>query len=1560
MSPPSKRTFDFSPKKRRLMEAVLRAGGLGAFERERIPRRVPAASYPLSYAQQRLWFLDHLVPGHAFYNCAAAVRLQVALFPDVLERSLNEIVGRHEALRTTFPSRGGRAAQVIAPSLRLPLPVIDLRDLPPLEREGEALRLATEEARKPFDLAVGPLVRTTLLRLGDHDHVFLLTMHHIVSDGWSMNIFFDELKELYGALCAGRAPVLAELPIQYADFALWQRGYLEGGTLEKQLAYWKRQLADLPVLQLPVDRPREAMREFAGARQYRTMPADLLASLKGLSQRENVTLFMVLLAGLQALLHRYTGQTDIVVGGPIANRNHLDVEGLIGFFVNSVVLRTDVSGDPTFLELLQRVRETALAAYANEDVPFEKLVEVLEPERNMWLNPLYQVSLQYFSLAESPRGGAQVEIEKGTAAIDIAIDVLESPDGLVIRTEYSAELFDPATITWMIAHLEMVLRGAATSPDRRISELPLLEDDERRRIVVEWNQTRAERSVGARLHALFEAQADRTPDATAVVFRDEHLTYSELEARANRLARYLRAHGVGTETLVAVSIERSPDLVVALLGVLKAGGAFVPLDPDYPRERLALMLRDSKAAVVLGYDGSLDGVDVGSARRIGMDVDAPAIAGAEATRPEGGASAQNLAYVIYTSGSTGRPKGVMVEHRAVCNQLLWMQDAFPLLESDRVPQKYSLSFDVSVLEIFGTLMAGARLILMEPGRHVDVSYLATLIAEEKVTVIDLVPSLLRALLDEPGFRAAPCLRRVTCGGEVLPVDLRDQFFERVGGELNNMYGPTEATITATYHTCRPGDPKWAVPIGKPVSNTQVYVLDPSLNPVPVGVPGELYVGGEGLARGYLGLPELTAERFVRSPLPENRGTRLYRTGDIVRYREDGSLCFLGRVDQQVKLRGFRVELGEVETTLLRNPAVQSCAVLAREDDSGRSRLVAYVVPGRDQPELWPSIGEYALYDELMYYAMTHDELRNRSYRVAVNRLVRDRTVVDIGTGGDAILARLCVEAGARRVYAIESLDAAFARARDLIATLALSDRITMIHGDSMTVELPEKVDVCVSELIGMIGSSEGAAVILNDARRFLKDDGVMIPRRCATRIAAARLPEGLADEPAFSELGGHYTEEIFKAVGYPFDVRVCVKNFPAANLVSDSALFEDLDFTGHVPPEYEGRVRLHISRGGRLDGFLLWLNLYTCDDELIDSLNGRYNWLPVFLPVFYPGVTVSEGDVIEAECSCVLRDSALIPDYRIKGTLVRRAGGTVEFEHTSSYRRRSFRASAFYERLFPEGEITKRPRIASWNARQVARWREIYDELYGQPSPEADPRFNTIGWDSSYTGKPLPAAEMREQVEATVTRIRALGPERVLEIGCGTGLLLFSLAPGCRRYCATDVSRAAVDYVKGQLPALPQVTVGQAAADEFAGVEAGEFDVVVLNSVVQYFPGAAYLERVLRGAVGAVRPGGHVFVGDVRSLELWEAFHASVEVARAAAGTQREEVREWVGRRLRQEPELVVTAELFAELATRIAGVTAVEVQVKRGRSENELTRFRYDVVLEVGGTGAAPRISEE
>ena len=941
-----------------------------------------------------------------------------------------------------------------------------------------------------------------------------------------------------------------------------------------------------------------------------------------------------------------------------------------------------------------------------------------------------------------------------------------------------------------------------------------------------------------------------------------------------------------------------------------------------------------------------------------MDVDGEGITTAADENLDNVIGGDDLAYIVYTSGSAGMPKGVMVSHGALANHMLWMQRALPLTEADCTLLKYSFSFDVAAVEIFAPLLAGGRIIITPPESQFDAPYLVKLIGQERITALDVVPSLLTLLLEEPGFAMCRDLRQIVCGGEAMPAELVEQVFARIPGvRLYNAYGPTEATITATLFTCSPGERRHSIPIGRPIANTRAYILDRHLNPVPIGIPGELHVGGRCVARGYLDRPEQTAAAFVADPFADVPGGRLYRTGDLARYLPDGNIEFLGRIDEQVKLHGFRIEPAEVEMTLVQSPLVHGAAVVADRDERGESRLVAYVVPTAAEPELWPSIGEYGLYDALMYHAMTHDERRNHSYRVAINRSVKGKTVVDIGTGADAILSRFCVDAGAVRVYALERLETAYMQARELVERLGLDDRIIVIHGDATESRLPEQVDVCVSELLGMIGSSEGVATILNDARRFLKPDGVMIPRRSVTNIAAVSLPADLATRPSFNELTGHYVEEIFATVGHPFDVRLCIKNLPKSCVMSDAQIFEDLDFSALVAPEFERTVTLTITRAGVLHGFLLWLNLYTVPDELIDVLDGGFNWLPVFFPAFHPGVDVAEGDMIQAVCSCSLSDGSRMPDYTVKGRLVRQFGEPVAFDHTSAHRTRRFRSSPFYELLFGDGTLGGHAsaRSRQSDAAQVTRWREAYDEIYGQGSPRNDPTFDPAGWDSRYTGLPIVDVEMRDQVDATVERILALRPSRVLEIGCGTGALAFRVAPHCAVYCGSDVSSVPLDAIRAQLAdsSRTHVDLMHAAADDFSWVE-GTFDCIVLNSVVQYFPSAAYLVRVLEGAVNATAPGGHVFVGDVRNLSLLDAFHTSVELEQAPASLPTAQLEQRVRKRAEREQELAIAPAFFSALKQHLPRVADVQVQLKRGRHHNELTRFRYDVVLHIGGDGPA------
>ncbi len=936
--------------------------------------------FPTSFAQQRLWFLDQLVPGSAFYNIDVAIPFSQRLDAVVFEASVNEIVRRHEVLRTTFKAVNGEPFQVIAATSHIPLRFADLRPLPDAERDARATELATEQARKPFDLAKGPLIRTTLVQMGEEEFNFLLTLHHIVCDGWSLGVFFDELTSIYESFATGEPSPLPQLAVQYADFAVSQKRWLDGPEAETHLNYWKKQLTDLPVLRLPVDRPRPAVPTYAGARHTFAIPMDLHGALRDLSQREKVTMFMTLLTAFAVLLYRYTGQEDIVVGTPVANRNHAAIEDLIGFFVNPIVIRVGVSGSAGFRETLLRVRNAALEAYDHQDLPFERIVHELHPERNLTGNALFQVTFQLFSPVEAPAleknsgeedaflGKPPLQIEKGTANIDLALDMWEVPEGVWGVIEYSTEQFDASTINQIAEHFLNLLAEIAAEPDRILSEFSLLSDAERHRVVVEWNQTAAPFPRGACLHRLFEEQVERTPGNIAVTFRNEHLSYGELNRRADRVAGFLRTAGVGPDTIVAIYVEPSVDLIAGLLGILKAGGAYLPLDPLHPKQRLAFFLEDAKPPVLLTQERLLAALPSFSGRTLCLDADRDLIANSPDLDSRTDVTSQNLCYVIYTSGSSGIPKGVLVGHRQVCNHLLWMQTAFPLTEADRVPQKYSFSFDASVCEIFGPLIAGSQLIIAERGEHVDISELVTLFIEHQVTVLDLVPSLLQVLLDDQRFVTCGSIRRVICGGEPLSSHLQQRFFERMDAELINAYGPTEATIGATAWICRRGDTRSPVPIGRPIANISIFVLDKHLNPVPIGAAGELHIGGEGVARGYLNQPALTAEKFIPNPFATDSADRLYKSGDMARYLPDGNIEYLGRIDQQVKIRGYRIELGEIEAALQRHASVRTCAVSLREDESGQARLVAYVAPENSKPEIWPSLGEYSVSENGRAYA----------------------------------------------------------------------------------------------------------------------------------------------------------------------------------------------------------------------------------------------------------------------------------------------------------------------------------------------------------------------------------------------------------------------------------------------------------------------------------------------------------------------------------------------------------------------------------------------------------------
>jgi amino acid adenylation domain-containing protein len=956
----SERRSKLSPAKRALLEKRLRGTLTPDAKSQVISRRLEPDFLPLSFAQDRFWFLNQLEPDNPAYNRPFALRLTGPLHATALELALSEILRRHETLRATFSSVEGRPVQIVTPAQPLNLAVVDVSGLSPLKREARARQLVTEETQRPFDLAQGPLLRATLLRLDGEEHVLLLVMHHITCDGWSARVLVEELAALYDAFVAGKPSPLPELPIQYADFAYWQRQWLQGKVLETQLSYWQDKLAGSPPLvDLPTDHPRPAIQTYRGARESLMLSASLLQSLKALSQQEGVTLFMTLLAAFQTLLHRYTGQDDIVVGSPIAGRTHVETERLIGFFVNTLALRTDLSGNPTFRELLGRVRKMAMEAYAHQDLPFEKLLQELKLERDLSRPPLFQVlfnleNIPIKAVKTSSLSIDEFEFDSGASQFDLALEVIEKDEGLSCLLNYSTDLFDAATIERMLGHYQTLLEGIVADPGQRIGMLPLLTEAERHQLLVEWNDTQADCPQDSCIHQLFEAQVERTPDAVAVVFEDQQLTYRQLNARANQLAHYLRKRDVGPEVLVGICVERSLEMVVGLLGILKAGGAYVPLDPTYPKERLAFMLEDAQAPVLLTQQRLMAELPKHRAEVVCLDTDWEAIARESEENPVSGAMADNLAYVIYTSGSTGKPKGVLVSHHNVVRLFEATQPWFHFDDSDVWTLFHSYAFDFSVWEFWGALFYGGRLVVVPywVSRSPEAFY--DLLCTEGVTVLNQTPSAFRQLIraeESSGSAKDLPLRLVIFGGEALELQSLKPWFDRHGDQcpqLVNMYGITETTVHVTYRplTVKDLNKAQGSVIGGPIPDLQVYILDQQLQPVPIGVPGEMYIGGAGLSRGYLNRSELNAERFTPNPFSDKLGARLYKSGDLARYLPNGDIEYLGRMDHQVKIRGFRIELGEIETVLGQHPTVRETVVMARKDILGDNRLVAYVVPNQ--------------------------------------------------------------------------------------------------------------------------------------------------------------------------------------------------------------------------------------------------------------------------------------------------------------------------------------------------------------------------------------------------------------------------------------------------------------------------------------------------------------------------------------------------------------------------------------------------------------------------------------
>ncbi len=973
--------------------------------------------FPASFAQQRLWFIEQLLPGDSLYISPLVFRLTGCLARSQLEQSIQAIARRHETLRTTFDVVDGQLVQVIAPELQVPLRLTDLRELPASTREDAALAQIWQEIQKPFHLAEGPLFRVGLWQLQDTEHLLVIALHHIIFDEWSSSVLIRELGQLYAALVEDKPAVLPELPIQYADFAHWQREWLQGEVLNAQLRYWKQQLKDVPILNLPGAASRSLVQSHQGASQLLELPQQLLDGLEELSRQAGVTLFMTMLAAFQTLLYRYTGQTDIAIGSPIANRHRSELEGLIGFLVNSLVLRTNLAGDPTFCELLDRVQDITLAAYAHQDLPFERLVEELQPVRSLGQNPLFQVvfALQNTPMEQLVLPGlvlSPVELETKTSRFDLELYLWkcadnfrnlwgkgwQQSDGLRGVVVYNTDVFDSSTIASLLHHFQTLLEGIVANPDTHLSALPLLTPEEQRDLLQHWHKNQSSYPANACIHQLFEAQVNQRPTANAVKFGDRQFTYQELNQGSNQLARYLQKLGISSEMPVGICLERSAVAIAAMLAVLKAGGAYVPLDPSYPQERLHFMLEDAGIAVVLTQADWADVLETGKTTVICLEQEWGAIAQESDENLSTPCTAEQIAYIIYTSGSTGTPKGVMVPHRAV-NRLICETNYVQIEPDDRIAQVANLAFDAATFEVWGALLNGAKLIGIEREITLLPTDFVAELQQQQISILFLTTALFNQTVSQihAGFQS---LKYLLFGGEMVNVDrVRSVLQQGKPQHLIHVYGPTENTTFSTWYEVQDvPENATTIPIGQAITNTQAYLLDANLNPVPAGVSGEIYLGGDGLAQGYLNRPELTAEKFIdveicppspptlggiriqsppelrdlggnagvrlttpqlsnaKQPNPKSKiqnlkSIRLYKTGDRALYRPDGNLEFLGRTDYQIKIRGFRVELGEIETAIAQHPTVQTAVVVVREVDNDsptemlRDRqLIAYIVP----------------------------------------------------------------------------------------------------------------------------------------------------------------------------------------------------------------------------------------------------------------------------------------------------------------------------------------------------------------------------------------------------------------------------------------------------------------------------------------------------------------------------------------------------------------------------------------------------------------------------------------
>ncbi|CAM2010579.1 non-ribosomal peptide synthetase [Acanthopleuribacter pedis] len=1271
--------------------AELIAGASTESELPALTRADRTQPLPLSPGQERLWIIDRMEGSRATYNETLGLRLRGELDVARLRRALGEVVARHEILRTGGQTQGNQTVQLIVDRTDHGFTYYDLSDLAAGDRDQALADLKRETAQTPFDLSQAPLFRVALVRLGVEDSVLLLVAHHMIIDGHALGLMLSEWSRCYNALADDDSFSLGSAPFQYADYSVWLRNQLQGDLLEQQTAFWRKTLADAPpLLQLPTDHVRPATPSHRGGMLPFTLDADLVTRLQDKARAGETTLYLTLAAAFNMLLARHAGVDDVVIGAPFANRPRPEMDAILGFFTNVLVLRTSLADDPDFDTVLRRVHKVASDAYAHQLLPFETMVAALNPERDLGFNPWVQVvfELQNEPMPVPELNGITAAAEpffNHQARVDLELHLWQNEGRLEGWFLFALDLFEPARIEAMAARFQALLRTVLEAPQQPLSALTMLTEADHAALA-HLDQSKAETGEPVCIHTLFARQAAATPTAPALTWQNETLDYQSLNARADDLAGTLAEMGVAAETTVACLLPRGADAVVALLAVLKTGAIYLPLDANQPEERLSGMLEDSEASFVLTLTDWEDQVYLPFGMVFCMDRDWEP-GGAVGFDAEAHAVTPDApAYMIYTSGSTGRPKGTLLGHAGFTTMIQQQIKTFGIGPGDRVAWFANPAFDAALSEITMALLSGACLLPVPTETQQDPSAFVAFMREQRISAITLPPSYLRGL-NRPAFDD---LKVLISAGEAAQAEDARYYAERL--QFFNAYGPTEYSVCATIHRVRASEnTEQGVPIGRPIAGTHALLLDGD-TPVPPGVVGELCLRGPGCALGYHNRPERTEHAFPT----DAEGRRFYRTGDLARLTADGNLIFVGRKDHQVKVRGYRVELGEVEHALTSHPTISQASVVATQDADGNTTPAAYYTFG-SRLELWPSVAEFFIYDDTLYHTMAAHEQRNQCYQRAFAKVLPGKTVVEIGPGPEVILSRLALEAGATHVTAIEYLEETYLKAKQRVAELGLEDRITLIHGNAMEVDLPEKVDYCISEIVGSIGGSEGAAKLINDARRFLHNPSHMIPERSATRIAAVSLEEGL--DMAFPKAAASYVERIFADKGYRFDLRLCLKNAGRRNLLSDDGIFEELQYTEELPLEHEHPIKLTFHRDGRCHGFLVWLTLFPDEQNGLDTLESQESWLPLYLPLPHDPIEVAAGDVFRGTVRRTLCDNGLNPDYRVSGTLEQADGGFQPIEVVSFHHKAVYRATPFYKSLLGEETVPVRPTLAASEVR---------------------------------------------------------------------------------------------------------------------------------------------------------------------------------------------------------------------------------------------------------------------